>query len=198
MANTAVSTKLSFDGSLFQHQIGDKTFEFDMAVFDENPALRQKALEFAVKTASRNATAGKLSTADEVKEAVEAVMKRHNSWRNGEWAARREASGDKTYSVLIQALAELSNGRVTEDEVAEMIESQIEEKIDAQGLDKYSEDKEVKLKVRAIGREVRKQYSSKAVVAAKVKAIELAKLQQQAAAAAAAAEGQTGDDLFVR
>lgn len=193
-----VSTKLSFDGAVFHHQIGEQIFDFDMSVFDSNPALRQKALEFAVKTASRNATAGKLSTAEEVKEAIEAVMKRHNSWRNGEWAARREASGDKTYSVLIQALAELSNGRVTEDEIAEMIESQIEEKIDAAGLDKYSEDKEIKSKVRAIGREVRKQYSSKPVVAAKVKALELAKLQEQAAKAEAAAQGQTADDLFVR
>lgn len=198
MANTAVATKLTFDGSIFHHQIGEQSFDFDMSVFDANPALRQKALEFAVKTASRNATAGKLSTAEEVKEAIDAVMKRHNSWRNGEWAARREASGDKTYSLLVQALAELSGGRVTEDEVAEMIESQIEEKIDAAGLDKESEDKEVKSKVRAIGREVRKQYTSKPVVAAKIKTLELAKLQEQAAKAEAAAAGQTADDLFVR
>ena len=197
MAET-IATKLAFDGNLFSHQIGEHVSTVDLnEAFQgyENFADNVKsALQFAVKTASRNATAGKLASEEAVKEAIEAVKTRHATWLGHGWAARREASGEPRSSMLAQALAELSGGQVSAEEVAEGIDKMVEAACDEAGLDQASEEKEDKAKIRAIRTEINKKFRAKPEVAAKIKQLELAKLQAQTAEAERKAAGVEATD----
>lgn len=200
----SVATKLAFEGNTFSHQIGEHVSVVDLdqafpgySEFAENV---KSALQFAIKTASRNATAGKLQSAEAVKEAIEAVKTRHATWLNHGWAARREASGEPRSSMLAQALAELSGGAFTAEEIAENIDKMVEQACDAAGVDQASEEKEDKAKIRAIRTEITKSFKAKPQVAAKIKELELAKLQAQTAEAQRKAEGATDDiaEMFKR
>lgn len=199
-----IATKLEFVGNLFSHKIGEHESIVDLnqafpgyETFADNV---KSALQFAIKTASRNATAGKLQSAEAVKEAIEAVKTRHATWLAHGWAARREASGEPRSSMLAQALAELSDGAFTAEEVAENIDKMVEAACDEAGIDPASEEKEDKVKIRAIRTEVNKKFRSMPQVAAKIKELELAKLQAQTAEAQRKAEGDTSNiaEMFKR
>lgn len=204
----SITTKLAFDGNVFSHQIGTEVCSVDLDAafpgYSEFADNVKSALQFAIKTASRNATAGKLQSAEAVKEAIEAVKTRHATWLNHGWAARREASGEPRSSMLAQALAELSNGEFTAEEMAENIDKMVEAACDEAGLDQNSEEKEDKAKIRTIRSAINKKFRSMPEVAEKIKDLEFAKLaaQREEAKKAADAAREAGttsvSELFKR
>src|SRR5690606_19622152 len=124
---------LGFEGNIFSHKIGEDVFTLNIDELPEN--VKAEAIKFAIKTASRNATAGKLGSDEDVKEAKDSVQTRFKNWLDGKWAARRESTGEPRHSILSQALAEVSNGQFTADDCAEMVSNMIEAAMEAAGVE---------------------------------------------------------------
>lgn len=199
-----VQTKLAFEGSVFTHQVGEVVHTLDLTAmvpgYDSLPDVAKSALQFAIKTASRNATAGKLADEAAIKEANEAIATRHKAWLEGKWAARRESTGEAQTSALVQALVELSGGEFTASDIAETISNLIDSAVDTAGLDRDSDDAETKKKIRQVGSAVRKQFKDDEVVAAKIKAIEANRALEASTKADEKAAGKVSGvmDMFKR
>lgn len=158
------------------------------------PQTVAQAVIFALKTALRNATAGKMETPEAVKEAFDSVQKRCKALESGIWAARREgAGGESRESVLARALAAVM-GTTTAEAVAfidEMVAKSLEENgIDAEA-DAESLSDEEKTKKAQIGRAVRKAIAEDGAVAIKVATLKAEDAMKKAEEAEKANAGKT-------
>ena len=131
----------------------------------------KQAIIFALKTALRNATAGKMDTAEEIKEAFNSVEKRCAALEGGVWAARREGSGGESReSVLARALAGVM-GTTTTDAVA-FIDDMVSKALEENGIDPEADaeslSEEEKTKKAEVARTVRKEISKDGAVAIKM------------------------------
>lgn len=169
----------------------DMKVSFDLnsvfAGFAQMSEVTKAALIFAVKTASRNSTAGKVENAESLKEAFDSLKTRIKSWQNGVWASRRESDAEPRSSLLARALALVQGSEP--DEAAQFINAMIEENLVENGIDPEAEsdalsDEEKKTK-RKVQADVRKQISADPGVAAA-----LAKIKAEDAAAKLAAANE--------
>ena len=132
------------DGVVSYAVTDDKVGKIDLnkAVpgFDKQPKVLQAAFIFALKTALRNATAGKMGNAAEQEEAFQAVAKRCAAIESGEWAAGREGrSGESTVSILARAVAEVM-GTDVQAAVA-FLDAEVDKALTEAGIDpEASED----------------------------------------------------------
>lgn len=131
----------------------------------------KEAVVFALKTALRNATAGKMETAELVAEAFDAVKKRCAALESGVWASRREGSGGESrQSVLARALAAVMNVEVAA--AVAFIDEQVSADLEANGIDPEAADDDLseaeKTKKSEITRKIRKEISSDAGVKVKM------------------------------
>lgn len=151
--------------------------------FDSMADWVKAALHFAIKTGSRNATAGLLK--EDPAKAYERVQERFKSWAGGVWRAASEASGEPRTSLLARAVAEVMGIDVSD--AAEQITALIDNAVDEKGLDRDEEGD--KAKIRKIGADIRANLK-KDVGVAKV----FARLQaEEAAKRAEAVAGQEGE-----
>lgn len=153
--------KMKFENNVFTHDIkGDASMvaTFDLAT--AFPAIVSAggvaldALQFAIKTASRNATAGLLSEdkpAYNPAEAFKRVQARMEAWAKGVWQASSESSGEARTSLLARAVAEAMG--TTPEEAAENISAVIDAALDEASLDK--EDETNKAAIRKISNKIR-------------------------------------------
>jgi hypothetical protein len=155
--------KAKLEGTTFAYEVTEgKTFSASLlALFPEWEQLSEagrKVIAFALKTAARNATAGKMGDEDGIVEACEAVKTRLEAWARGEWQAAREsgAAGESQASVLVRALARALG--CTTSEAQEQITSAIAEALETASLDAETEDPEEKKRVRAVANAVRKAF----------------------------------------
>jgi hypothetical protein len=158
--------KMKLENNVFMHDImGDGTMVAKLDVGAVFPAIvsaggvAKDALFFAIKTASRNATAGLLSSdkpAYNPAEAFKRVQARMDAWAKGVWQASSESSGEPRTSLLARAVAE-AMGR-TPEEAAEDISAVIDAALDEASLDK--EDETQKAAVRKISTAIRNQLKS--------------------------------------
>ena len=158
--------KMVLKDNVFTHDItgdGSMVAKFDLAA--AFPAIvsaggvQLDALYFAVKTASRNATAGLLSAdkpAYNPAEAFKRVQARMEVWAKGVWQAVSESSGEARTSLLARAVAEAMG--ITPEQAAEDISSVIDAALDEANLDK--EDESNKAAVRKISTTIRNTLKS--------------------------------------
>lgn len=140
----------------FSYVVADKTIEVELP--PEVKALPEwilQGLHFALKTAARNETAGKMK--DKVAEAQAAVERRLGEWAKGLWRTVTVASGEAKESsagLLARAVAE-ALGISPEDAAAE-ISALVEAALDEAKIDSGDETPESKKAAAKIGADVRK------------------------------------------
>lgn len=189
------SNLAEFVAGTFRHDLtGNGEMVAELQVADAFPSFpnmtdaEKAALHFAIKTASRNATAGLMK--DEPEKAFERVQERFKSWQGGIWRAASEASGEPRTSLLARAVAEVLGIDVSE--AAENIGSIIEAQVDEAGL---SPDEDAdKAKIRKIGNDVRANLRSDVAVAkvyARLQAEEAAKRAEEKASVTGESNLQT-------
>ena len=159
--------------------------------FSENV---KAALIFSLKTALRNATAGKMDTDAAKKEAFDSVKKRCAALESGVWAARREGSGGESReSVLARALAIIMETEVSA--AIAFIDDLVEKTLEENGIDAGAEDstlsEEEKTKKAKLIRATKKAISDDPAVALKMATIKREDLIAKEAELAKAAEGKT-------
>jgi hypothetical protein len=155
--------KAKLEGTSFSYEVEEGT-QYSaslLALFPQWEQLTEagrKVIGFALRTAARNATAGRMGTAEDRKLAAEAVKTRLAAWAAGEWQAAREggAAGESQASVLVRALARALS--VSVGEAQEQVTLAIGEALEAAGLDAETEDPEEKKKVRSTANAVRKAF----------------------------------------
>lgn len=140
--------------------------------FADMPDWVKAALHFAIKTGSRNATAGLLN--EDPQKAYERVVDRMTAWSAGVWRAASESAGESRTSILARAVAEALG--VELDDAISQIDTAIEEAVDAANLDKdHDPDKP---KVRKVGNDLRNSLRGDPAIApiyARMQAEEAAK-----------------------
>ena len=164
-------------GNILNQTLCGETFAVDLTTLPAE--IVQKALQFAIPTLLRNATAG-LASEDPAK-AVERVKARIAAWAEGKWSAKGEASAEPRTSLLARAVAEALG--IDAGEAASAIENAVDKALAAAGLDPESEDDDEKAKVKSTSNDVRKLFRESAEVAPIYK-----RLRDEAAAKAAAAK----------
>lgn len=102
----------------------------------DGAATIKAAVIFALKTALRNATAGKMETPEDIKLAFDSVVKRCKALENGVWAAQRE--GASRESVLARALAYVMGTEVSE--AVAFIDDMVAKTLEENGIDPEAED----------------------------------------------------------
>lgn len=162
--------KMILKDGVFTHDIkGDGTMVAKFDVTAAFPAVvaaggvALDALYFAIKTASRNATAGLLTEdkpAYNPAEAFKRVQARMEAWAKGQWQASSESSGEARTSLLARAVAEAMG--ITPDQAAEEISAVIDLALDEASLDK--EDESQKAQVRKISNKIRADLKDDAAV----------------------------------
>jgi len=163
-----------WNGSILKQTLCGEQFTVDSAALPKE--IVDKALQFALPTLLRNATAG-LATEDPGK-AIERVKARIAAWLEGKWSAKGEASAEPRTSLLARAVAEALG--IDAGEAASAIENAVDKALAAAGLDPESEDDEEKGKVKSTSNEVRKLFRESSEVAPIYK-----RLRDEAAAKAA-------------
>jgi len=146
-------------GNILNQTLCGETFAVDLTTLPDE--IIQKALQFAIPTLLRNATAG-LASEDPTK-AVERVKARIAAWLEGKWSAKGEASAEPRTSLLARAVAEALG--IDAGEAASAIESAVDKALAAAGLDPESEDDDEKAKVKSTSNDVRKLFRESAEVA---------------------------------
>lgn len=131
----------------------------------------KEAVIFALKTALRNATAGKMEDDAQKAEAFDSVKKRCAALESGVWAARREGSGGESReSVLARALAAVM-GSTTAEAVA-FIDDLVGKTLEENGIDPDADTESLsadeKSKKAEIARTVRKEIAKDGPVAIKM------------------------------
>ena len=154
--------------------VGDAMLDIN----DLNDEVKTKAMQFAFQTLARNATAGLMSTADDMKTALERVVARFKNFTEGVWRSGGGAeSAERPTSMLARAFAEAVG--VEPSEAAARIANIIDTKVQEAGLSSDEEDD--KAGIREIASEVRKFIASTKEVAPillRIKAEEAAKRAQ--------------------
>ena len=183
-------TKFSFDGTTLSYTIADgMVATANLGAALANPEFVKAALTFSLKTAARNATAGKME--DALAEAFEAVKTRFESWSKGVWTARRESDAESVSSMLTRAFAAAM--QCSEKDAAAYINDKIEGKMEDAGIDPDASaddlDETAKKTKAKIGRDTRKAISEDPAVAL---ALAQVKLADQTAKLAKVAEGVKG------
>lgn len=174
-----------FCSGKFQHDLqGDGSMVAELDVksvvpgFDELPNHVKAMLHFAIKTGSRNATAGLLKT--EPAKALERVKARYDSWIAGTWRAASEGAGEPRSSLLIKAIAEVMGE--SEEWAQEKFSEILDAKIDEANLSRDEEsDKKAIAKIRSDLRKDFEKADDIAVVLARLRAEEAAKRSEAAA-----------------
>lgn len=190
--------KMVFKENVFTHDItGDGTMVASLDLNAVFPSIISaggvavEALQFAVKTASRNATAGLLDStkpAFNPAEAFKRVQARMTAWAGGKWLAASESSGEPRTSLLARAVAEVMG--ITAEQAAEDITAAIDAALDEANLSKDEESD--KAQVRKIGNAIRgaiREADDVKVVYARMKAEDATKNSEAVAAAPKAGKG---------
>lgn len=151
------------------------------------------ALIFSLKTALRNATAGKMETEADKKEAFDSVKKRCVALEAGIWAARREGTGGESReSVLARALAEVM--KTTTAEAVAFIDEMVSKTLEENGIDPEADaeslSEEEKTKKAQVARAVRKSIAEDGAVAIAMAVIKAKDAAEKAKAAAKANAGK--------
>lgn len=161
-----IMAKAKLEGTTFSYEVAENMVASCSVLalfpgFESFPEGGKKAVFFNLKTAARNATSGKMSTAELIAEAFAAVKKRLASWDAGFWQAAREggAAGESQTSVLVRAISRALG--LTPEEAQELVSEAIEEALDLAGLDKDSDDPEEKKKVRTVASSIRASLKGK-------------------------------------
>ena len=149
----------SFNGSVLTYNLPEEDVVVDLAALPQE--IIQKALQFAIPTLLRNATAGLLSE-DPVK-ATERVKARVAAWAEGKWSAKGEASAEPRTSLLARAIAEVLS--ITPKEAAEKVEQAVEAALSAANVDADSADEDEVTQAKSIANSVRKAFRETAEVA---------------------------------
>ena len=188
--------KMNFEGTMFTHDVtgdGSRVASLDLEAafpgYEKFPEVLKSALQFAVKTASRNATAGMLSAEKagyDPDTAFKRVQERFAAWVGGKWAAVAEGgtTGESRVSLLSRAVAEAMGIEVTE--AVALINEALQAAYDEAGVDPAEESD--KANVRKIGNHIRaslKEDPAVAVIYARLQAEESAKRAEEAASAQA-------------
>jgi hypothetical protein len=141
-----------FNGSILTYSLPNEAVVLDIATLPAN--IVQKALEFAIPTLLRNATAG-LLTEDPVK-ATERVKARIAAWAEGKWSAKGEASAEPRTSLLARAIAEVLG--ITPTEAAAKVEAAVEAALSAAEVDADSADEEEVALAKTTANSVRRAF----------------------------------------
>ena len=168
-----------FSSGTFEHDLlGDGAMVAAMDVnsvipgFTNMPEHVKQILHFAIKTASRNATAGLLKT--EPEKAFQRVQERMKAWQGGTWRSAAEGAGEPRSSLLIKALAEVMGE--SEDWAQEKFSEILEAKIDEAQLSRDEDnDKKAIAKIRSDLRKDFEKADDVAKVLARLRAEEAAK-----------------------
>lgn len=147
-----MSKNHTWTGSVLNQTLCGESFTVDLTALPKE--IVEKALQFAIPTLLRNATAG-LANEDPEK-AKTRVAARIAAWLDGKWSAKGEASAEPRTSLLARAVAEALG--ITPSEAASTIESAVESALEAASLDAETEDDEEKAKVIALAKEVRGMF----------------------------------------
>lgn len=156
----------------------------------QNVDLVRRAVDFALKTMLRNATAGKMKDAASQAEAAADVQQRMDALNNGKWSERKETgeAGESSRSILALALAKVLGREASE--AADLIADEIKQKLDEAGIDADAETDDLSpedaKKRRKIATAVRKGISEDPAVAMAILDIKAAR---DAAARAELAKG---------
>lgn len=175
-----MTKRFNISGNTASYQVADgMVASLDLAkafpgVLESAHATIREAVIFALKTALRNATAGKMETAEQIKEAFDSVKKRCAALEAGTWAARREGGGGESReSVLARALAAVM-GTTTAEAVA-FIDEMVAKTLEENGIDPDAEaetlSEDEKTKKAQFARAVRKSIAEDSAVAIKVATI---------------------------
>lgn len=153
----------------------------------------REAVIFALKTALRNATAGKMETAADIVEAFKAVKTRCAALEAGTWAAQRAGGGGESReSGLARALAVVMETTVVE--AIAFIDDMVAKALEENGLDAEANDdslsEEEKTKKAQITRAVKKAISDDPGVAVKLATIKAEDLISKQAAIEEANRGK--------
>lgn len=149
----------TFNGSTLIYNLPNESVEVDLSTLPAD--IIQKALQFAIPTLIRNATAG-LLTEDPVK-ATERVKARIAAWMDGKWSAKGEASAEPRTSLLARAIAEVLG--ITPTEAAAKVEAAVEAALTAANVDADSADEDEVAQAKATANAVRKAFRETAEVA---------------------------------
>lgn len=149
----------NFNGSTLTYNLPNEQVVVDIASLPAN--IVEKALQFAIPTLIRNATAG-LLTEDPVK-ATERVKARLAAWAEGKWSAKGEASAEPRTSLLARAIAEVLN--ITPTEAAAKVEAAVEAALTAAGVDADSADEDEVKQAKEVANSIRKAFRETAEVA---------------------------------
>lgn len=167
------------------HQWNDSILTYNLPggpvivnLLDLPETIIQKAVQFALPTLLRNATAGLLN--EDPAKAEERVKARIAAWLAGNWSAKGEASAEPRTSILARAVAEALG--IDVGTAAGKIEAAVEAALEKAGLDAEAEDDDEKAKVKAMANAVRKLFREAVEVAP------IYKTMRDDAAAKAAAE----------
>ena len=149
----------AFAGSVLTYNLPTESVTVDLASLPAN--IVEKALQFAIPTLIRNATAG-LLTEDPVK-ATERVKARLAAWADGKWSAKGEASAEPRTSLLARAIAEVLG--ITPTEAAAKVEEAVEAALTSAEVDADSADEEEVAAAKTVANSVRKAFRETAEVA---------------------------------
>jgi hypothetical protein len=194
-----MTKRFNIAGSTASYQVADGMIaSLDLAkafpgVMESPSATIREAVIFALKTALRNATAGKMETPEQIKEAFDSVKKRCSALEAGVWAARREGGGGESReSVLARALAAVM-GKTTSEAVA-LIDELVAKALEENGIDPDAEAEtlsdEEKTKKAKIERAAKKSIAEDAAVAVKLATIKAEDALAKAQAATKEHEGK--------
>lgn len=172
-----MTKRFNITGNTASYQVADgMVASLDMTkafpgVLESASATIREAVVFALKTALRNATAGKMETAEAIKEAFDSVKKRCAALEAGVWAARREGGGGESReSVLARALAIVKG--VTTAEAVAFIDELVGKTLEDNGIDPDAEGEtlsdEEKTKKAQLTRAVKKAIAEDPGVAIKM------------------------------
>lgn len=154
-----MSKNHSWAGNVLTQTLCGESFTVNLA--DLPKEIVEKALQFAIPTLLRNATAG-LANEDPEK-AKTRVAARIAAWLEGKWSAKGEASAEPRTSLLARAVAEALN--ITPAEAANAIETAVDAALESAQLDSESEDDDEKAKVAQVAKDVRSMFREAAEVA---------------------------------
>ncbi|MBM3272849.1 hypothetical protein FJY94_06330 [Candidatus Kaiserbacteria bacterium] len=170
----------TWNGSTLTQTLCGEQFTVDITALPKE--IVDKALQFALPTLLRNATAG-LATEDPGK-AKERVAARIAAWLDGQWTSKGEASATPRGSLLVQALAEVKG--ITTTEAASIIEASIEKALAAQGIDPEGDEEEQK-KAKDLAKELKDMFALTPEIEPVYKRIQAERAAAKADAAAKAA-----------
>lgn len=149
----------SFNGNTLTYNLPGESVTVDLSALPEN--ITQKALEFAIPTLLRNATAGLLN--EDPAKAIERVKARISAWLDGKWSSKSESSAEPRSSLLVLALSEALT--VTASAAQKMIEDAIEAAQTAANVDTDSLDEADVKAAKAIAKQVRDAFGATREVA---------------------------------